>query len=338
MNDLSGTVNTLFSTQYAAGKNKIINGDFNINQRNFSSITADGYGFDKWQLSLSGGTATYSAQTFTPGAAPVAGYESKNFARLSATTGNDFLRLRQPIEDARTLAGQTATISFWAKGTNPTTPGNLAVTFLQNFGSGGSPSSAVNTSVGDFVLTGSWTRYSLTVAIPSVSGKTFGTTGNSRLEVWIGQGSSISTDSWELDLWGVQLEAGSVATPFQTATGTIQGELAACQRYYYRTNPDTSAYGVVAPSGFVSSTTNFQGSTPLPVAMRARPTAVEFANLEVIDASSFAWAITAATLTVQRTTTIGHCDFTIAGATAGRFGAARGANSTSAYLAYSAEL
>jgi hypothetical protein len=255
-----------------AGKNKIINGDFNINQRNFSSITADAYGFDRWSLFLSGATATYSAQTFTPGAAPVTGYESKNFARLSVTTGNDNCRILNPIEDVRTFAGQTATISFWAKGTNPTTPGNLAVIVSQNFGSGGSPSSAVSTAAGNFVLTANWTRYSFTVTIPSISGKTFGTNQNSRLEIWFGQGTSISTDSWELDLWGVQLEAGSVATAFQTATGTVQGELAACQRYYQKLTPDvpTSCY-----LGFADTTTLGIFTIPLFQTMRVRPTALE---------------------------------------------------------------
>jgi hypothetical protein len=70
------------------------------------------------------------------------------------------------------------------------------------------------------------------LSVPSISGKTIGTNNDDGLQVDIGQLSNASTDAWTLDLWGVQLEAGSVATAFQTATGTIQGELAACQRYY----------------------------------------------------------------------------------------------------------
>jgi hypothetical protein len=35
-------------------------------------------------------------------------------------------------------------------------------------------------------------------------------------------------------LWGWQLEAGNTATAFQTATGTLQGELAAAMRYYQK--------------------------------------------------------------------------------------------------------
>ena len=50
MNDLSGTVNLLQSAQYAAGKNKIINGDCNINQRSFTSTTTGAtYGFDRFK-------------------------------------------------------------------------------------------------------------------------------------------------------------------------------------------------------------------------------------------------------------------------------------------------
>jgi hypothetical protein len=56
-----------------------------------------------------------------------------------------------------------------------------------------------------------------------------------------------------IDFWGIQVEAGSTATAFQTATGTIQGELAACQRYYYRIygTANNTNFG----SGFCDSTT-----------------------------------------------------------------------------------
>jgi hypothetical protein len=228
-----------------AGKNKIINGDFNINQRAFSTTTTTNtYGFDRWLLSLSGGSGTYSTQAFTLGAAPVAGYESKNFARLAVTTGNDFCRLEQKIESVRTFAGQTATVSFWAKGTNPSTAGSLNVTMQQAFGGGGSPSATITTNVGSFVLTANWTRYSLTVAVPSISGKTLGTDGSDLISFGFGQGSSISTDAWTLDLWGVQAEYGSKATPFQTASGgSPQAELAMCQRYLPKLTFSSESFG-----------------------------------------------------------------------------------------------
>jgi hypothetical protein len=283
MNDLSGTVNLLESAaESAAGVNKIINGDFAINQRAFTSTTTDNaYGFDRWQLKLSGATATYSAQTFTPGAAPVAGYEAANFARLAVTVGNDGARLNQLIEDVRTFAGQTATLSFWAKGTNPTTAGNLAVKFVQSFGTGGSPSAQVQGTQQTFVLTANWTRYSFTFAIPSITGKTIGTTPNtSYLALFIEQGSSISTDPWTLDLWGVQFEAGSTASDFKTATGTIQGELAACQRYYQRFA--TSAYQRFGVGAGQSSTVAVL-QIPTKVSFRVSPTAIEYSTLGVID-------------------------------------------------------
>jgi hypothetical protein len=221
-----------------AGKNKIINGDFYINQRNFTTANTDGsFGFDRWALRLSGATGTYTAETFTLGAAPVAGYEGKNYAKLVVTTGNDLCRLEQRIEDVRTFAGQTVTLSFWAKGTNPATAGNLAADLTQFFGTGGSPSAEVTITQQTYVLTASWTRYSLTFSVPSIAGKTFGTNNNSSLILRIGQGTSVSANGWTLDLWGVQLEYGSKATPFQTASGgSPQAELAMCQRYYENTD------------------------------------------------------------------------------------------------------
>ena len=124
VNDTNGTLNLLgASVAYAAGKNKIINGDFYVNQRNFTSVTATAYGFDRWRYEFSTGTNTYSAQTFTPGTAPVAGYEAKNFAQMaisgqSATSAYNILGQR--IEDVRTFAGQTVTFSVWAKASSGT--------------------------------------------------------------------------------------------------------------------------------------------------------------------------------------------------------------------------
>lgn len=267
-----------------AGKNKIINGDFGINQRSFTSTTtANAYGFDRWFLNLSGGTGTYSAQSFTLGAAPVAGYEAKNFARLAVTTGNDFCRLEQKIENVRTFAGQTVTVSFWAKGTNPATLGSLNVTMVQSFGTGGSPSASIIQNFGSFTLTANWTRYSVTGTVPSISGKTIGTDNNDSISFGFGQGASVSTDSWTLDLWGVQVEYGSYATPFQTATGGIspQAELAMCQRYYFRSTP-SSSFGWLG-SGVAQSTTVTSMAVTLPATMRVVPTSVDFSTLALVD-------------------------------------------------------
>ena len=89
------------SNQFYAGKNKIINGDFYINQRNFTSNTTTGtYGFDRFKQANSGGSFTVTPQTFTLGTAPVSGYEGKNFCRLVTATqsaAGDYAALEQMI-------------------------------------------------------------------------------------------------------------------------------------------------------------------------------------------------------------------------------------------------
>ena len=271
--------NGLDASPFAAGKNKIINGDFRFNQRGFTSTTTTAtYGLDRWQLDYSDGTSTYSVQTFTPGAAPVAGYEAINFARIittgqTLTTANT--RLVQSIEDVRTFAGQTVTVSFWAKAATGTP--KIAVELAQGMGAGGS--GGANNTIGNVTISTSWTRYSVTGSVAGLSGATIGTSSALVARLFVSAGSafnartgSMGIQSNTFDIWGVQAEAGSVATAFQTASGTIQGELALCQRYYARliNGADQSAEAGGISTAY--STSQTVGFLQFPVPMRVSPT------------------------------------------------------------------
>ena len=261
-----------------AAKNKLINADFAINQRAFTSTTTTGaFGFDRWLLTTTDGTSTYSAQTFTTGTAPVAGYESTNFARLVSTgqtLNTAFTTINQKIEDVRTFAGQTVTVSFWAKASTGTP--NVAVSLWQDFGTGGSPSTA--TQQGSKVaITSSWARYSATFAVPSLSGKTIGTANNSNTRVFLITSAGSTRDAYTgalgiqsvtVDFWGAQIEYGSKATPFQTASGgSLQAELAMCQRYYYRISSTNAPLSICE----MTSTTIAGILVPTAVTMRTSP-------------------------------------------------------------------
>lgn len=327
--------------------NYIINGAFDINQRNFSSSTLSTYGFDRWLGEGFGGTTTYSSQAFTPGAAPVSGYEAKNFARL-VTSGqslsNHYAFLVQKIEDARTLAGQTATISFWARAASGTP--KIAVEIYQAFGSGGSPSSVVTVYAGQVTLSTSWQRHSLTIQVPSVAGKTFGTNNDSLLglDLFVSAGSSFDSRTGSLgiqnntfDIWGVQVEAGSVATPFRRNANSLQGELAACQRYYVRRLAG-HVYGTFA-SGRVGGTTTAYAFYQFPVEMRVAPSAIEWtgsgSNYLMVDTTGK----TVTNLAVDNAGTSG-CLILVTGTsfTTNSGMTLQANNNSSSYIGFSAEL
>lgn len=235
MNDIGGELNDLYTVAgTAAGVNKIINGDFGIWQRG-TSYTSNTYGVyggaDRFKVSSLGGTSTVSQQTFTAGTAPVAGYEGTYFCRIAtAAASMTYYDIGQAIESVRTFAGQTVTVSFWAKASVATT---VQVNVRQDFGTGGS--TAINNLTSSFALSTSWVRYTQTVAVPSITGKTIGT--NDNLGIYL-QYVSGTINSITVDTWGWQVEAGSIASPFQTASGTKQGELALCQRYLPATSPN----------------------------------------------------------------------------------------------------
>ena len=290
VNDITGTINLLGSSvAYTAGKNKIINGDFGIWQRgtSFTNPTDTNYLADRYQYFAdgSGKTVTVSRQTFTPGTAPVAGYEGQYFLRIAQTvagTGATYNALITKMENVQTFAGQKVTFSFWAKASTARTLPSINI--FQDFGSGGS--SRVSLTLASSVsLTTSWTRFSYTTTLGSLTGKTIGTSSYLGIEM-----NSPLNSVQDIDFWGWQLEQGSTATAFQTATGTIQGELAACQRYYVRYNAEAAytQFGTATPA---TSGTTVYVAFPLAVPMRVAPTVLDYiasyASLRVQDGTNF---------------------------------------------------
>jgi hypothetical protein len=259
---------------FTAGKNKIINGDFGIWQRGTSFSTSGVvYCADRFLTNVGNVSGFSAVQTaFTAGTAPVSGYEGQYYLDVAGTLSNastGYLQIEQRIEDVRTYAGQTVTLSFWAKGS---ASGTVNTLLGQSFGAGGSAD--VLTATSSQSITTSWQRFTQTVTLASIAGKTINSGNMLKVYFVKNMGSSYPTFgssnyTGTLSIWGVQLEAGSAATAFQTATGTIQGELAACMRYFYviATGDQQSIL-----NGFYSSTTDCRGNLRYPVQMRVAPT------------------------------------------------------------------
>jgi LysM repeat protein len=335
--DSTAATGLSYQSNFAAGKNKIINGDFSIFQRSTSAtMAADAtyYAPDRWKSYFTAGstTVTWSRQAFTPGSAPVAGYEGQYFSRISAPSSfgsSGEFGMYQPIENVQSFAGQQITVSFYAKADSARTS---TIFISQNFGSGGSSPVSTLTSQ---VLSTSWTRYSLTVTLASISGKTIGT--SSALNVGLLYTAGNATGAPVMDVWGFQVEAGSVATAFQTATGTLQGELAACQRYFYNHISNGSLNTFAA--GYYYSSTEVQSVISFPVTMRTAPTLIATSGTDYYTFERAGGSDGINSWTIQRPSL--SCsnikNTTDASGTAGQAGTLEVRN-TSASISFSAEL
>ena len=121
-------------------RNKFINGNFDYWQRQTSNtnVVTGQYVADRW-INVKFGTPTLniSQQSFTTGQTAVP-YEPTFYYRantVSSTGSANGIYVSQRVESVRTLAGQTATLSFYAKADASK---NVAVEFVQNFGTNGS--------------------------------------------------------------------------------------------------------------------------------------------------------------------------------------------------------
>lgn len=236
--NLSQAVNTPFSF-----RNKIINGDFRVWQRGLTiGPYSDGvarYLADRWRTSSASVVHSASRGNLAPDELdPI--YHELVVATTAGTAG--YCIATQPIESVRQLAGKTVTVSFYAKA-DAAKP--MSVEVHQYFGGGGSPSAGVICGVQKVNLITSWQKFEVVISVPSISGKTLGTDGKDALQInfWFAAGSSFDTRTDTLghqagtfDIAQVQVEEGSVATPFEQRPIGLERSL--CERYY-----QTGSYG-----------------------------------------------------------------------------------------------
>ena len=240
------------AVRYYGFKNHIINGNFDIWQRGTSQTTS-GYGSDdRWVNINVGITKTHSRIDCTDTERAL--FNATAFSRtvVSSVAGaSNFGVKAQYIEDVTKLAGKTVTLSFWAKANSNK---NIAIEFGQRFGTGGTPSPDF-LGIGSqlIALTTTWQKKTITVTLPSIAGKTLGTDGvhttSTRIVFWFDAGSDFNSraanlgqQSGTFDIAQVQLEEGSVATPFEQRPYGLEYSL--CLRYYEVTQVNVGAYGV----------------------------------------------------------------------------------------------
>jgi hypothetical protein len=328
--------------RYTAGTvqaNPVLNSAFQIAQRgtSFTVNNAQQYVLDRW-YAYTFNNATYSRQaTGDTTNLPFIQY-CMRVARNSGATSTANLVTHQSMETINSIpfAGKTVTMSFYArKGANYSEANSQVTVYLvsgtgtdQNY-SAGYTGAAYPINNQKATLTTTWQRFSFTGTIAATATELapyFETTP---------VGTAGAADYFEIT--GVQIDVGSVALPFRTYAGTIQGELSACQRYYWRT---TGGYGNYAGYGMGSGTSTTQAEIllPFPVSMRTNPSIIEFSQVAVTDTANLS-AVTGITLSYSNVNAAMIYPTVASGLTQYRpYKLVNNFNSTTAYVGISAEL
>jgi len=264
------------------GRNLFINGDM-VFDRRVGPHTVTGYTLDRFFNDLRSGdtgAGTVTREDFTIGQTDVPG--AVNYMQHIQSSGTATLRpdTLQRIENVEIHSGTSITVSWRARVTSGTM--SVLPQMLQNFGSGGSSDVAVNAS--EVTYTTTWTKFTKTFTVPSVSGKTIGAGNYLHFRTFYGAAATftVQTTFWKS-------EFGTVATPFSLAGGSIAGELILNERYYKKSYDTEVAPGTVTDIGahfavFARNASNQNFEMVHFTAMRATPTAVGF-NPASLDAS-----------------------------------------------------
>lgn len=291
---------TVAAAVTANNGNHLINGDFQVWERAYTQTTS-GYGScDRWINAHATSTKQTTRRAFSVGQTDVYGNPTY-YCETAVTTGgtaSSNTNQVQRIEDVTRYASKTMTFSFYAAADSASL--DLAVEIRQIFGSGGS--SAVICHIEKVDLTTSWTKYTMEVTLPSISGKTIGTDSYLQVRFWFDAGSdydaytdTLGNQSGEFYLAMIKLEDGSEATPLESRTYQLEKFL--CERYYY-VGVDTTSIEYVG-NGYNNNTTNGRGILELGNIQRMRtlPTITLTGTLQMLVRNTY-YAVTSQTLVV----------------------------------------
>lgn len=299
------TISSINGGPLAGMRNRIINGEMRIDQRNVGVLTAgvnNAYAADRWRLNMLGG-GTYNVQRVAT--APAGFSNSLQLtvtaadASIAATDAYGFL---QGIEGLNTndlgfgtSSAATITLSFWVRssvtgqysGSLRNAALDRSYVFSYTINAANTFEYKTITIPGD--TTGTWavdTSAGIFVTFDLGSGTSFnGTSG-----AWQGgnftRASSavnwIATGAATFLMTGVQLETGTIATPFERIPHSFQHALS--QRYFYKSFQQNIApaqntgsnSGAIVAIAIATGGNSLLASRDLPVTMRTTPTVITY--------------------------------------------------------------
>ena len=276
INDTNGTINLLQTStlSVAGGKNRVVNGGLDWWQRGTSLAISNGvttYLADRWAAYRGATGSTVSRQTTSDTTnLPTIQYCAR-IQRDNANTSTSGISFYNIFESINSIpyAGQTVTFSFYARKGANYSQASSGLTVVLKTGTGTDQNvysgftGATNAVLQTATLTTTWQRFTYTATLAS-----------SITQIAVGfeftpVGTAGAADYFEVT--GAQLELGSYATTFSRAGGTIQGELAACQRYCWSVT--SGATDRTISQGTYYNSTTFVSTVVFPVTMRTTPSA-----------------------------------------------------------------
>ena len=256
--DSSTSTGLRYQGSMAGGRNGCINGAFDVWQRGTSfsipASTGAAYYADRFMISTAANQAITISRQATGDSTnlPFIQYCAR-LQRNSGQTGTTLLNFATTFETSNSIpfAGKAITVSFYARaGANfSAASSQIGITVVsgtgtdQNVYTGLAGTASIIASAA--TLTTTWQRFQFTGSVASTATQIALYTGFTPV------GTAGANDYYEVT--GIQLEQGSIATPFSRTGGSIQGETSACQRYFQKSYDITVNPGTSAANGYVYS-------------------------------------------------------------------------------------